>query len=149
MRVEIVIALIMLFSFFVLEWFEGGPLVSIKGYNVVSTLTRIREAFNQSSVADSGLMIYYGLYIMPFTALYAMYLSYKDRRGHAFTVLAVGGTSVLLIMLVNAAGSNFQLLDAFGPGAWLAIITAIATYFFAADHKKKVKAETAAKAEGE
>ena len=63
--------------------------------------------------------------------------------------LAVGGTSILLIMLVDAAGSNFQLLYAFGPGAWLAIITAIATYFFAADHKKKVKAETAAKTEEE
>lgn len=137
MRVEIVLALVMLFSFFVLEWFEAGPLISIRGYNVVSTLSRIREAFNGSS-DNSGLFIYYGLYIIPLTSLIGILLSYKGNRVEAFNTISAGGTVALLIMFLQAVVSKFELVKAFGPGAWLAIVATIVTWFMADDFKKKL-----------
>ena len=147
MRVEVVLALVMLFAFFALDWFEAGPLLSIKGYNVVSTISRLRSAFNQSASTDSSLYIYYGLYAIPVTCVIGMLLSYNDRRQEAFSTISSGGVVAILILAIQASGNNFELVEAFGPGAWLAIAATVASFFLAADHRKKAAAEKAREAE--
>jgi len=139
MRTEVIIALIMLFSFFALDWFDAGPLLSIKGYNIVSRISRMRSAFNDSA-DNSGLYIYYGLYVIPLTSLLGLMQSYRGRRKEAFHTIAAGGVVATCIMLLQAASNDFEILEIFGPGLWLAIATTIATFFLASDFKKKQKA---------
>lgn len=140
MRIEIVIALVMLLSFFALDWFDAGPFLSIKGYNVVSTISRMREAFNRSS-SDSRLYLYYGLYAIPLTSLLGMMLSYKDKREEAFKTISAGGAVAMVIMVIQAAPGNFEMVEHFGPGLWLALVATIASFFFGADFSKKKSTE--------
>lgn len=147
MRAEVIIALIMLFSFFVLDWFEAGPLLSIKGYNVVSRLTRVREAFNGSS-DSSDLYFYYGLYVIPLTSLIGLVQSYLGRREEAFHNIAAGGVIATGIMFIQTAMKDFETLELFGPGVWLVALTTVATFFVASDFRKKKKAAQAESADG-
>ena len=141
--VGIAIALLMLLSFFLLEWFDAGPLVSIKGYNIVSTLNRINMAFGEGS-SSTGVELYYVYFAIPIGAVLGLVRSFKGDEGGALTALSATGVVVIVVTAVLVA-MNTDIIQVFGPGLWASVGAAVWANMALTAHKKKLKTDPEAK----
>lgn len=126
LRIELYLAVVIIFSFFALFWIDGGPLLQIKAYKLGSTLNFIGQLEYGEDALDFTYMNF--LWIAPVASFIAFALSYNGYRKIAYFLLNLSATTIIAIMGYYLFSTNGQSLQVFGIGAWLAIIASLVAW---------------------
>jgi hypothetical protein len=141
MRFELYLAVIILFSFFAMNWISAGPLLNLKAYKVSSVLYPLAQAEHGDGAFYFPLFNW--LWIAPVAALLSFTLSYNGKRKIAFWLLNFGATAIIFILGYYLLSTEGQSLEFFGIGAWLGIVASLVAWIAYGKYKRDRIAELA------